>query len=178
MKRLAAAALLLLCGPALAQDRTGLPGLPGLPGGASALSEKHGNWAVNCTLSEAGKSCGFSQSGGNPQTGNALVAVDLEAPAPNRAEGMLLTAFGLRLDAGVQLAIDGQQLGGALPFLTCIASGCLVPLSFDEVALSSLKVGQKLQVTGVRVDGSQPVTIELSLAGFTAAYDRTVELAK
>ncbi len=171
MKRLAFAAFALLSTPALAQDA-------GLPGGASALSEMHGSWSVNCSVREAAKDCGFSQSAGNPQTGSALVAMELAAPAANRAEGMLLTAFGLRLDAGVQLGIDGQQLGEARAFLTCVSSGCLVPVSFDEVALSALKVGQKLDVTGVKVDDGQPVTVTLSLAGFTAAYDRTVELAR
>lgn len=172
MKRLALAALALLSTPAVAQD------VAALPGGASALSERHGSWSVNCSIGEKGKDCGFSQTAGNPQTGSALVAVELAAPAGNRAEGMLLTAFGLRLDAGVQLGIDGQPLGGARPFLTCVSSGCLVPMAFEEVELAALKVGQKLDVTGVKVEDGKPVTVSLSLAGFTAAYDRTVELAK
>lgn len=107
-----------------------------------------------------------------------LVGVELAAPSGNKAEGMLLTAFGLRLDAGIQLGIDGQQLGQALPFLTCVQTGCLVPLDFDEVALSAMKVGTTLEVTGVKVDDGQPVTVPLSLAGFTAAYNRTAELAQ
>jgi len=172
VKHLALVALALVASPALAQD------VAALPGGASALSEMHGSWSVNCSVGEKGKDCGFSQSAGNPQTGSTLVALDLAAPAANRAEGMLLTAFGLRLDAGVQLGIDGQPLGAARPFLTCISSGCLVPMAFEDVELSALKVGQKLDVTGIKVDDGKPVTVSLSLAGFTAAYDRTVELAK
>ncbi len=172
MKRLAVAALVLLAAPAGAQDAAGLPG------GATALSERHGSWSVNCSVGEAGKGCGFSQTAGNPQTGSALVALELAAPAANRAEGMLLMAFGLRLDAGVQLGIDGQPLGAPRPFLTCISSGCVVPMAFEDVELSALKVGQKLDVTGVKVDDGQAVTVSLSLAGFTAAYDRTVELAQ
>ena len=100
MKRLALALGLVLSGPAVAEQA-------GLPGGASALSETHGSWSVHCSLSDAGKDCDFSQAAGNPGTGSALVAVELGAPKGNKAEGMLLTAFGLRLDAGVQLAIDG-----------------------------------------------------------------------
>lgn len=170
MRRVLAAALLVTTSPALAQAT--------LPGGASALNEAHGSWTVNCTLVEAGKDCAFSQTAGNPQTGTALVAVELAAPSGNKAEGMLLTAFGLRLDAGVRLGIDGQQLGQALPFLTCVSTGCLVPLDLDEVALSAMKVGTTLEVTGVKVDDGQPVTVPLSLAGFTAAYNRTAELAQ
>lgn len=162
--------------PALAQDATATTAA--LPGGASALNERHGSWAVSCALVETGKDCSFSQAAGDGSSGASLLAVELGAPAGNRAEGMMITAFGLRLDAGVQLAIDGQTLGGALPFLTCVSSGCLVPLAFDEVAVSALKVGTKLEVTGIRVDTGQPVAIALSLAGFTAAYDRTAELAR
>ena len=136
IRRLTLAALALLAGPALttpilAQD------VAALPGGASALSERHGSWSVNCSVGEKGKECGFSQSASNPQTGSALVALELAAPAANTAEGMLLMAFGLRLDAGVQLGIDGQPLGGARPFLTCISSGCLVPMAFEDVELAA-----------------------------------------
>ncbi|MBK8085659.1 MAG: invasion associated locus B family protein [Devosia sp.] len=171
MRRLVAA--LLVWGPA-----TALAAGPGLPGGASALSEAHGGWIVRCSVAEAGKDCAFSQAASNPQTGAALMAVELGAPVGNRAEGLLVTAFGLRLDAGVQLAIDGQQLGAALPFLTCVATGCLVPLAFDEVSLSALKVGTALEVTGIKVEDGQPVTVSLSLAGFTAAHNRTAELLR
>ena len=166
--------LALAASPALAQDAA----VAALPGGASAVSERHGSWSVDCALSETGKDCSFSQSAGNPDSGAALVAMELAAPAGNTAEGMLLTAFGLRLDAGIQLGIDGEQLGPALPFLTCVESGCLVPLAFDEVSLSALKVGTSLEITGIKVDGGETVTVPLSLAGFTAAYNRTAELAK
>ena len=161
--------------PVLAQDAAATAALPG---GASALNERHGSWSVSCALVESGKDCSFSQAAGDNATGASVLAVELGAPAGNRAEGMMITAFGLRLDAGVQLAIDGQTLGGALPFLTCVSSGCLVPLAFDEVAVSALKVGTKLEVTGIRVDNGQPVAIALSLAGFTAAFDRTAALAQ
>lgn len=161
--------------PVFAQDATTTAALPG---GASALNERHGSWSVSCALVDSGKDCSFSQAAGDSSTGASLLAVELGAPAGNRAEGMMITAFGLRLDAGVQLAIDGQTLGSALPFLTCVSSGCLVPLAFDEVSLSALKVGTKLEVTGIRVDNGQPVAVALSLAGFTAAYDRTAALAQ
>ena len=144
--------LALAASPALAQDAA----VAALPGGASAVSERHGSWSVDCALSETGKDCSFSQSAGNPDSGAALVAID----------------------AGIQLGIDGQQLGPALPFLTCVESGCLVPLAFDEVSLSALKVGTSLEITGIKVDGGETVTVPLSLAGFTAAYNRTAELAK
>lgn len=53
-----------------------------------------------------------------------------------------------------------------------------MPLDFDEVALSAMKVGTNLEITGVKVDDGQAVTVSLSLTGFTAAYNRTAELAQ
>jgi invasion protein IalB len=171
MRSLGFLALALLASPAFAQTTT-------LPGGASSLSEKHGDWLVNCSVTDRGKGCGFSQAAAGPAGGGALAAMELGAPAAGRAEGMLLTAFGLRFDAGIKLELDGQPLGTALPFLSCIQTGCLVPVAFDEAALNALKAGTKLDITGVKVTDGQPVTASMSLVGFTAAYDRTVELVK
>lgn len=165
-----AAALLAL--PALAQSTAA----PTLPGGASALNEAHGAWSVTCEIVETAKSCGFSQVLRNRQTGTTVLAVDLAAPAPDRAEGMLLTAFGLRLADGIGLTVDGKPMGGKLAFLTCVQTGCLVPLALDQTLLAALKAGTALEVTGTRVDDGQPVTLTLSLSGFTAAYNRTAEL--
>ena len=170
--RLATVVLLGLTAPALAQEQ-----VAALPGGASSLTETHGAWTVACTLVEGSKECALSQAVGN-QSGQALVSLDLGIGETNRAEGMFLTAFGLRLDAGIQLGIDGNALNAALPFFTCLATGCVVPVTLDEVALSALRVGQVLEVTGINVETGEAVTVPISLTGFTAAYNRTAELSQ
>ena len=162
-------ALLGLSASAEAQEAT-------LPGGASQLTERHGDWAVSCTTAQGGKDCALSQAARNPSTGSTLMAVELAVPQAGGAEGMMLTAFGLRLDAGIQLGVDGTGLNSPLPFLTCVATGCVVPLRFDTAALETLKAGAVLDVTGVKVEDGQPVTVQLSLTGFTAALTRTAEL--
>lgn len=157
--------------PAVAQEGVSLPG------GASSLTETHGTWVVSCRLVDGRKDCMFSQTAANSQTGQTVVAIEL-AVVGQRAEGMLLTAFGLRLDAGIQLSIDGQQLGSAQRFLTCMATGCLVPLDLDEISLTALRVGGMLEVTGINARSGEAVTVPLSLQGFTAALSRTAELSK
>lgn len=170
--RLALAAVFAALTPSvLAQD------IAALPGGATSLQEAHGDWTVTCALVDSKKACGLSQAVGN-QEGVQLVAVELSSMDGVRAEGMMMTAFGLRLADGVTLGIDGQGLTKALPFFTCLQAGCLVPLTLDEVALSAMRLGKSLEVTAVNSQSGQPVTIPLSLAGFTAAYNRTVELSK
>jgi invasion protein IalB len=171
IRRLAMLALFGLAAPVAAQEVTALPG------GASSLTETHGAWMVSCTINEGKKDCALSQAVGN-QSGQALVSLDLGIHDANRAEGMFLTAFGLRLDAGIQLGIDGNALNSALPFFTCLANGCVVPVTLDEVALSALRVGEVLEVTGINVETGEAVTVPISLTGFTAAYNRTAELSQ
>ena len=164
-----AAALIGL--PAFAQEAS-------LPGGATALNEMHGSWTVTCSVAEGAKQCSFAQALANGQTGQTVVAMDLGTSSDARVEGMLLTAFGLRLADGIKLAIDGNAVGETLPFYMCVETGCLVQLQFDEVALSALRVGKDLQVTGTNGQTGEPVTVPLSLAGFTAAHARTIELQR
>lgn len=170
-KTAAVMAAMLLALPAAAQES-------GLPGGATALNERHGDWTVSCSVAEGRKDCGFTQSVGNSQTGQSLMAIELQAPQANAAEGMLVTAFGLRLDAGIELGVDGAPLIPAQPFLTCVQTGCVVPIRFDEVALTSLKLGKQLEINAVNVQNGEKITVPISLAGFSAAYNRAAELTK
>jgi len=170
-------ASLFLTLPALAQGAAQAPST--LPGGANASSEAHGDWTVSCQMNGPDKLCVVSQSLGNAGTGERVLAIELSMPAPNRAEGMLLMPFGLKLADGIQFQVDGSGLGAApRPFLTCIANGCLVPLTFDEPTLAALRVGKKLSVAGMRADNGQQVSLDVSLTGFTAATSRAVELSK
>lgn len=50
-------------------------------------------------------------------------------------------------------------------------------MSFEDVELSA-RGRRKLAVTGIKVDDGVPVTVSMSLAGFTAACDRTVDVAR
>jgi len=179
---LGAVALLLLSGSMVSAQEAAAPAaapvVSTLPGGANSISEVHGDWTVSCAMGKEAKQCVLNQSLGDSQTGQRVLAVELAVPAANRAEGMLLAPFGLRLADGIKLAVDGKALAAPLPFLTCIASGCLVPLGFDEATLTTLRAGTKLEIGGVSADGAQPVALSVSLAGFTAATNRALELSK
>lgn len=173
----ALAASLLLALPATAQDAAPAPST--LPGGANASSEAHGDWTVACRMDGAAKQCVLSQSLGSSETGERVLAIELAMTAPNRAEGMLLMPFGLKLSDGIRLQVDSTGLGATpRPFLTCIANGCLVPLAFDEPTLAGLRLGKKLDVGGVRADNGEQVSLAISLAGFTAATNRAIELSR
>ena len=52
---------------------------PQLPGGASALSETHGDWTVNCQISGTNKVCSLSHQQFNKQSNQRLLAIELSS---------------------------------------------------------------------------------------------------
>lgn len=149
-----------------------------LPNGASSINETYGDWSVNCAIVDNRKSCGFSQEQGNSQTGQRLFAIELQPPADGQTNGVLLLPFGLKLDDGVKLKLDEQNLGQGARFSTCLPAGCLVPVSFPTVATDAMKKGEKLVITATREGGGEAPTFTVSLAGFTASINRVSELAR
>lgn len=149
-----------------------------LPGGASLVTETHGDWTVTCTTPTSGKQCAFSQALADSQTGQRVLMLELSPPQDGAVTGMLVGPFGLNFAKGLALSVDGETLGAPLPFLTCIPTGCLVPVSFDMAQIGRIKAGTTLTATGTGADTQQPVPISVSLAGFTRALERSAELAQ
>jgi invasion protein IalB len=77
--------------------------------------------------------------------------------------------LGIWLPPGLQLQVDSGKTG-RVPVDTCIPGGCRAGVELDEQFLASMKKGSELNITfggGTR----QPVTVPVSLKGFTAALD-------
>jgi invasion protein IalB len=155
---IAAAAVLAALSPASAQDTAAQATLPG---GASALTEQHGDWTVACSVNDEGKRCSLSQELVAAQTGQRVLSLELAPAEAGGFEGIFVTPFSLRLDAGVRLAIDDAALGDPLPFLTCIEVGCLVPVAFEGQRLDALRAGSQLQITAIALSNAQPITLSL-----------------
>ncbi|MCA0010997.1 invasion associated locus B family protein [Mesorhizobium sp. B292B1B] len=149
---------------------------PQLPGGASALSETHGDWTVNCQVSGAAKACSLSHQQFNKQSNQRLLAIELSSKTGEDATGTLALPFGLALAKGVSLTIDDQKLDGSLQFNTCQPVGCLVPVAFDANAIPMLKGGTTLKIDAFAADTGQAVSFSIPLNGFGSALARTAEL--
>lgn len=148
-----------------------------LPGGATSLQEMHGDWRVACAQQNGQKVCALSQQQTDKDTHQLLLAIELNAPAINKAEGTLILPFGLTLDRGVTLQIDEAAAGPTLHFRTCLPVGCLVGLAFDPTTVALLRKGTTLTVRAT-ADGGQGAAFKISLNGFSSALDRTAALAK
>ena len=149
---------------------------PQLPGGASALSETHGDWTVNCQIVGTGKACSLSHQQFNKQNSQRLLAIELSTRTAADATGTLALPFGLALAKGINLEIDDKKLEGTLQFSTCQVVGCLVPVAFDAKITPLLKAATTLKINAVAADTGQPVSFSISLAGFSGALARTAEL--
>lgn len=169
-------ALGLVLSPATAQEAAPASS-PGLPGGAQSLNEEHGDWTVSCRMQDAAKLCVMSQTLADSQSGQPVLSIELATPAVDKAEGMLLLPFGLRLADGATLKVDGTAMGSNWPFITCIATGCLVPVTFDATQISALRSGTELVISALAAGAGEPVDLKVSLTGFARAANRSVELS-
>ena len=150
---------------------------PQLPGGASALSETHGDWTVNCQVTGTNKICSLSHQQFNKQSGQRLLALELTTKSGQDATGTLALPFGLALAKGVTLEIDDQKLEGSLQFNTCQAVGCLVPVTFNADTTPLLQNGTTLKINATAADTAQPIVFTISLNGFAGALARTADLS-
>jgi invasion protein IalB len=148
-----------------------------LPGGANSLQEMHGDWRVTCADQNGKKVCALSQQQTDKDSHQLLLAVELNAPAIDKAEGTLILPFGLALERPVTLQIDDAAAGPTLRFRTCLPVGCLVSLAFDPKTVALLRKGTTLTVNAT-ADGGQGAAFKISLNGFASALDRTFALAK
>lgn len=149
-----------------------------LPNGASAINETYGDWTVDCRIANGARLCVLLQSQGNSQTGQRVFAIELRAPKDGRAEGTILFPFGMKLENGAVLRLDDKDLGQGLRFSTCLAQGCLLPISFPTVATDAMKAGKALTVAALNLANNEPVSFNVSLGGFGAALDRIAQIDK
>ena len=189
---IAATAFLVLMQPsspaALAQDQPApaKPDAPASPpppvtvlaGGASALTETHGDWAVNCQVVANTKVCTLSHQQFDQAKNQRLLAIELTSRTGEEANGTIALPFGLELSAGVTLSVEEKPAQTKMPFKTCFAVGCLVPVNLEKTFVDRLKANKALKISAVASDTQQPVSFTVSLRGFSSAIARAAELAK
>lgn len=149
-----------------------------LPGGAGSLVETYQDWIVACQAQEERTLCVLRQVQNNTQTGQHVLTVEFSGGGDGRLGGVLLMPFGLSLADGVTARIDDAAAGPALTFSTCLPQGCLAPVAFEADQVEKLKGGTTLNLTAKSLSPAQPVTLKVSLKGFSAALNRVGALTK
>lgn len=146
-----------------------------LPNGASSISETYGKWVVDCRLIDKQKQCRLLQTQSTSQTNQRTLEVELRVPKDGKVDGTIVMPFGLKLDSGVILRLDDKDRSEVLHFLTCIPSGCLVPVSFLMTGIDAMKNSKILTVASLNLS-DEIITFNVPLDGFAAAIARLVEL--
>lgn len=138
-------------------------------------TERFKVWTVSCVEAET-RTCRMHQELVQQKTGQRLAALVVETAKDGAASLTVMTPFGLLFAEGLGIGIDGVELARA-PFLTCLPTGCLVPLSLDDTALEKLRAGNTFSATGVNTANGKTVRIEFSLKGSAAALARLQALS-
>jgi len=149
-----------------------------LPGGASQVQETHGDWRVICATQNGQKICVLSQQLADQNSRQLVVAIELKATTPDKAEGTLVMPFGLAVDKPVTMQVDDNGQVVSKNFRTCVPAGCLVTVTLDSAGVAAWKKGTALNLKSAAADGGKDAAFKLSLNGFASALDRTVALSK
>lgn len=139
------------------------------------ITERFKSWTVSCVEAET-RTCQMIQELVQEQSGQRLSALIVETREEDAAFLTILAPFGLTFSRGLQLSVDDAEFAKAL-FLTCLPSGCLVPVALDTTLLEKIRAGNKFVATGVTAANGKPVRIEFSLQGSAAALARLKELS-
>ena len=129
-------------------------------------------WVVNCSGSGGtALACQMSQNLTEAKTGQRVLTVTIRKQPADGALAMLFALpHGLFIPAGVTYQIDtGQKVPVAIQTSDQNGAYAAVPMNAELVV--ALKAGTNLNV-GMESVTRQPVSIPVSLSGFTAAIDR------
>lgn len=131
----------------------------------------HGDWEVRCA--PEGADCFMYQlamdSENNPVAEFSLVRLAEGAGAA--AGATVVSPLGTLLPAGVELQIDDGE-ARRYPFTWCSQVGCFARFGVDDAAITAMKAGTVAKAVLVSVAApDRPLLLEVSLTGFTAAYD-------
>jgi invasion protein IalB len=156
----------------------GAPGTEGQAAGDPAQREvmeivrdTFGDWQIRCLPD--GDECFMYQmvldAERNPVSEVTIQKLPAEAEAA--AGVIVVTPLGTLLPSGVVLQVDNGERR-QYPFAWCTQMGCFSRFGLDEPGVAGMKRGKGGAITLVSASKpEQPVTVELSLTGFTAAYD-------
>jgi invasion protein IalB len=135
------------------------------------VRETHGDWEVRCAPD--GSDCFMYQLALDDQDNPVAEVSVLKLPAGAEAVAgvTVVSPLGTLLPAGVTLQVDGGERR-QYPFGWCSQVGCFARFGLAAPAVDALKRGRGGTLTLASIAAPQtPLTLELSLTGFTAAYD-------
>ena len=135
------------------------------------VKDTFGDWQVRCAPD--GKECFMYQLALDTEKNPVAEVSILKLPEAAEADAgvTVVTPLGTLLPNGVVLQVDGGE-PRQYPFAWCSQVGCFARFGLARTSVDGMKRGNSGKITLVSVGAPQsPVVLDLSLTGFTAAYD-------
>lgn len=142
--------------------------------GTYYAKSEHGDWTIRCIRAGQGKDPCEMYKLLNDSEDNAVAELTL-VPLSNgnvAAGATLVAPLETDLIEGLGFRVDSGKMQG-YPFSFCAPVGCVSRLGFTSAELAGMKRGSKasIQLLPFGGDPKKPVQLDVSLAGFTAAFD-------
>ena len=146
----------------------------GDPAGPEVLEivrDTFGDWQVRCA--PQGDDCFMYQLATDDEDNPVAEFSLLRLPAGSEAVAgvTVVTPLGTLLPPGLGIQVDTNEMR-QYPFAWCSQVGCFSRFGLDNAAVNTMKRGRAGRITLLAVGApEQPVVLDLSLTGFTAAFD-------
>jgi invasion protein IalB len=142
------------------------------------VRDTFGAWEVRCTPDQ--KNCFMYQLASDAQNNPVAEVSLLKLPENGDAVAgvTMVTPLGTQLTTGIALQIDNGE-GRQYPFNWCSQVGCFARFGLTQQTINAMKRGKSGKITLASVAAPEtPLSLTLSLTGFTAAYDSLEHPAK
>lgn len=153
----------------------GTPAAPAPDGpGSLYVASEHGDWQVRCVRTEDGSDpCQLYQLL-REEAGNSVAEISL-FPLPEGQQAVagatIVVPLETLLPEQLRLQVDGAE-ARLYPFTWCAPEGCVARVGLTEGEVDAFKRGRSASVRVVPVVApDQEVVAQISLMGFTAAYE-------
>jgi len=136
-------------------------------------SAQSAGWTSRCfSAARSGPAaCSVEQSVTLQEGNRRLLTIRIDLPDQPRTPAIFVqTPLGILLPAGLSLQVD-RAAPQRLDLQSCDPNGCYASGPLPDALLAALIAGASLRV-GMQSGAQDPITIDIPLAGFTAAYER------
>lgn len=146
--------------------------------GATYTKETFGDWMLQCIRTEDGNDpCQMYQLM-KDETGNPVADISLFGLPDGQqaaAGATIMTPLETMLTENLLIKVDGNE-AKVYPFTFCARIGCFARVGFTKAEIDTFKKGSKAIMTVVPMAApDEKVNLNMSLKGFTAAYDAVVK---
>lgn len=133
------------------------------------------DWRMVCETVEKQQRCRAFQRLSIKQGGNSQVmliaSIGYIEDGKSRVPTLRLTTpLGVILPAGLTVNVDKGEKEN-LPYHVCLPDGCMTEIGLSDKGIADMKKGRAMHVVYRAAGIKQPVAVQVSLKGFTAAHN-------